>query len=128
MAWIFLLRFSNLPSLEIINLSIIPKNTKNAHLFGFKLIPNFLHLWKHSLSLARWMSISLYKIKSFKKKSLICLDFFKHFIYYFLVSGKSILNPKSHNYPSENYPIYYKCCLVYLLWCYGYFMVSIISI
>jgi hypothetical protein len=37
------LRSSSLPYLEIINCSIIPKNTIKVHLCGFRLIPNSLH-------------------------------------------------------------------------------------
>jgi hypothetical protein len=35
--------FSNFPSLEIIKPNIILENTINAHLFGFKSMPYFLH-------------------------------------------------------------------------------------
>jgi hypothetical protein len=41
MAWIFL-RSGNLPSIDIVDPSIIPENVIKTHLFGFKLIPNSL--------------------------------------------------------------------------------------
>jgi hypothetical protein len=41
-AYIFF-RFGNFPSLETIKFNIIPKNTINAHLLRFILIPYSLH-------------------------------------------------------------------------------------
>jgi hypothetical protein len=35
--------FGSFPSLETIKPNIIPKNTINAHLFKFKLLPYFVH-------------------------------------------------------------------------------------
>jgi len=51
------LRSCSLPSFETINPSIISKNTIKAHLFGFKLIPNYMHFWKHDnqISLSKWV-------------------------------------------------------------------------
>ncbi len=56
--------FGSFLSLEIIKSKIIPVNTINAQFFGFKLIPYSLHFWKHNLSFCRWLSMSLYIIKS----------------------------------------------------------------
>ncbi len=56
--------FSSFPSLEIIKPNIIPENIINAHLHGFQLIPYSLHFWKHSLNFCKWLSMSLYTIKS----------------------------------------------------------------
>ncbi len=43
--------------------NIILENIMNAHLSRFKLMPYFLHFWKHSLSFLRWLSMSLYIVK-----------------------------------------------------------------
>ncbi len=48
-----------LPSLDIVKPRMVRKNTMNAHLFGFKPIPNFLHLKKHFLIFSRWVDRSL---------------------------------------------------------------------
>jgi hypothetical protein len=42
-----------LPSLDTIKPRMVLENTMNAHLFGFKLIPNSLHFRKHFLNLSR---------------------------------------------------------------------------
>ncbi len=57
---------SNFPSLEIIKPNIILENNINAHFSRFKLMPYFLHFWKHNLSFCKWLSMSLYTIKSFR--------------------------------------------------------------
>jgi hypothetical protein len=51
-------RFGNFLSLETIKPKIIPKNTINAHLSGFKLMSYFLHFWKHNLNFYKSLSMS----------------------------------------------------------------------
>ncbi len=58
--------FGDFPYLEIIKPNVIPKNTINAHLSGFKLMPYSLHFWKQSLSFCKLLSMSLYTMKSSK--------------------------------------------------------------
>jgi len=53
-------------SLEIIKPKIILENTMNARLSRFKLMPYFLHFWKHNMSFYIWLSMSLYTIDSSK--------------------------------------------------------------
>jgi hypothetical protein len=48
-------------------LRIVPEKTMNAHLFGLKLIPNFLHLKKHSLNFSWCVDMSLNIIKTSRK-------------------------------------------------------------
>ncbi len=50
--------------LDTIKPRIVFKNTMNAHLFGLRLIPNFLHLKKHFLSFSRHVDKSLKIVKS----------------------------------------------------------------
>ncbi len=57
---------SNFPTFEIIKPKIILENTINAHFPGFILMSYSLHFWKHNLSFCRWLSMSLYTIKSCK--------------------------------------------------------------
>jgi hypothetical protein len=52
------------PSLDIMKPRIVLENTMNAHLFGLRLIPNYLHLKKHFLSFSRCIDKSLKTIKS----------------------------------------------------------------
>jgi hypothetical protein len=52
--------------LETIKPNIIPINTINAHLSRFRLMSYSLHFWNHILSFYRWLSMSLYTIKSFR--------------------------------------------------------------
>ncbi len=54
------------PSLEIIKPNIIPKNTINAHMLGFKQMPYFLHVCKCSSNICSGLPMSLYTIKSSK--------------------------------------------------------------
>jgi hypothetical protein len=54
MVWIFL-GFGNLLLKKIIKPSIILENTIKAHLFGFKLIPNFVNFLKHNLNFYIWV-------------------------------------------------------------------------
>jgi hypothetical protein len=55
-----------LPSLDIMKPKMVPKNTMNAHVYGFKLIPNFLHLIKQFFNFSRWVEKSLKIMKSRK--------------------------------------------------------------
>ncbi len=57
---------SSFPSLEIIKPKIIPENTINAHLFGFRLMPYSLHFWKHSLYSLQVIFHITYIVKSSK--------------------------------------------------------------
>ncbi len=68
---------SSFPSLEIINSKNILENTMNVHLSGFKLMPYSLHFWKNNLSFYRWLSMSLYTVKSFRN---IFIKLFKYFL------------------------------------------------
>jgi len=58
--------FSIFPSLKTIKPKIIPGNTINSHLFGFLLMPYSWHFWKYSMNFYKWLSMSLYTIKSSK--------------------------------------------------------------
>ncbi len=60
-----------LPSLDPMKPKIVPKNTMNARLFGFRLIPNSLHLRKHFFSFSRWVDMSLKIVKSSRKIFMI---------------------------------------------------------
>jgi hypothetical protein len=42
-----------LPFLDIMKPKMVPKNTMNAHFYGFKLIPNFLHFKKQFFNFSR---------------------------------------------------------------------------
>jgi hypothetical protein len=57
-------RFCNFPSLETIKPKIILKNTINAKLSRFKLMPYSLHFWKHNLNFYKWLFMPLYIVKS----------------------------------------------------------------
>ncbi len=63
---LYFIGYGSFLSLEVIKPKIIPKNTINAHLFRFKLMPYSLHFWKHSLNFCKWLSMLLYNVKSFK--------------------------------------------------------------
>jgi hypothetical protein len=56
--------YGSFPFLETIKPNLIPKNTINAHLFRFRLMPPSLHFWKHNMSFYIWFSMSLYTVNS----------------------------------------------------------------
>jgi len=58
--------FGSFPSFQTIKPNIMLKNTINTHLSRFKLLPYSLHFWKHNLSFCKWLSMSLYTMKSSK--------------------------------------------------------------
>ncbi len=62
----FFFKSGSLPSLDITYPKIMLECMRNMHFSGFKLIPNFLHLSKHSCSFGKWVSRLLNTLKSFK--------------------------------------------------------------
>jgi hypothetical protein len=53
--------------LDTMNPKMVPENTMNAHLLGFNLIPNYLHLKKHFFNFSRWVDMSLKIVKLLRK-------------------------------------------------------------
>ncbi len=86
-----------LPSLDIMKTRIVLENTMNAHLFGFKLIPNYLfnkHLKKHFMSFSRWVNKLLKTIKSSRKIFMnTSMYFWNVLITTPLIMGGSFLTP-----------------------------------
>ncbi len=108
--------FGNFLSLEIIKLNIIPKNTINAHLSRFRLMPYYVHFWKHSLSFCKWLSMSLYTIRPskniFMKLSKYSLNALITTLWYV---GGPFLTPNNNTFHIKAPPIYNKCNLVFVL-------------
>jgi hypothetical protein len=62
--WLYFFGFGSFPSLETIKANNILQYTINAHLSGFIWMPYSLHFWKLNLNFYKWLSMSLYIIKS----------------------------------------------------------------
>jgi len=132
MAYIFL-GFGSLPYFETINPNIILENTIKAHVSVFILIPNSLHLWKHSLQ--EHIQINAHIIidsEIILKDHEFVQIIFKGFIHYPLISRRSIFHSKRHHNPSKGSLIYYKGCqllsILYSLFLYIYMVISKIFI
>jgi hypothetical protein len=108
-------RSSSFLSLETIKPKIIPENTINAHLSRFKLMPYFLHFWKHNLSFYKWLSMLLYIIKSSWNIFIKLSEYFLNalVITFWYVGGPFSLQTISPPYKSPL--VYKKCNFVYVL-------------
>jgi len=117
------------PFFGTLNLKIIPKNTMNAHLSRFKLMPYSLHFWKHNMNFYRWLSMSLYTIKSSKN---IFIELSKYslnalVIVFWYVRGP-FLTPNSITFHTKVPPVYNTCSVIFMLQSYRDLMISWIFI
>ncbi len=109
------------PSLDIMNPKMVPKNTMNANLLGFNLIPNYLHFRKHFFSFSRWVDMSLKIVKLLRKIFTNTSIYSRKCL---LINGQSIFDIKWHHNPRKSPLIYYKGDFVLVLWCDLYLMIS----
>jgi hypothetical protein len=109
----------SVPSLETIKPKIIPENTINAHLSTFRPMPYYLRFWKHNLSFCKWLSMSLYIVKSFKnifiKLSKYSLNVLVIIFWYV---GSPFLIPNDITFHIKAPPICNKYSFVSIFWSY----------
>ncbi len=104
---------------------MVPENTINAHFYGFKLIPNSLHLRKHFVSFSRGVDRSLKNYKFIKKYLHEYINvLMKYFGYYHLIKGRSIFYTKWHHNPHNSPLVCHKGGSMIVLWCNQYMMIS----
>ncbi len=122
-------KYGSYPSLEIIKPKIILENTINAHLSKFRLMPYSLHYWKHNLSFCKWLSMSLYIVKSSKNIFIKLSKYFLNVLVTALwyVTSPSLI-PNGIAFHIKGPQVYNKCNLISILWSYRYLMISWISI
>jgi hypothetical protein len=107
------------PTFVTMNLRIVLENTIKAHFWGFKFIPNPVHLRKCFINFFRWVGRSLLNIIKSPLK-----DFHEHINVFpktlgdcSLITGWPIFYTKGHNNPHKNTLIYYKNNFVLIFQC-----------
>jgi hypothetical protein len=117
------------PFLETIKPNIILQNTMNAHLFKFRLMSYYLHFWKHNLSFCKWLSMSLYTIKSSRNIFIKLSKYLKNVLVTSLwYVGGSFLTPNDIAFHIKSSLVCNKCNIVFILWNYRNLMISLIPI